>query len=120
MNIKKHITKVPQNIIKELDEIVFAQHYRNSAAIIYKGHIPNSGFLLLDGQISLSISKTKNVVLNIGSLIGIRELMNSIPIEFDVNISSDSSVLILDRSSVNDIFNGGNKKLKEIFLNEIK
>jgi len=119
MSNVQQFTKVPFSIIKDLDEIVSARLYRNDADVIYKGHVPHCGFLLLEGQITLTISKTKKVVLNSGSLIGVRELMNSDPIAFDVNISSNSSVLILDRSTVDDILKSNNEGIKDLFGKEV-
>ncbi|MBT6325773.1 MAG: cyclic nucleotide-binding domain-containing protein [Bdellovibrionales bacterium] len=113
------MTKVPSNIIKDLDEIVSARLYRNNADIIYKGHIPHCGFLLLKGEITLTISKTEKIILDSGSLIGVRELMQSDPIGFDVKISSNSSVLILDRSTVDEILKSDNEGLKELFCKEV-
>ena len=119
MSQDREVTRVPVNVISELKKIVQQRRYKRDADIIYKGHVPHCGFLLLEGEITLRLSKTKILTLNKCSLIGIRELMNAEPFKFDAYIKSDSKVYILDRSTVNELLKSENEKLKALFFDEV-
>ena len=119
MKKKPIITKLLQELIQTVSSVSSLKQYKNKADIIYKGHIPHSGFLLVDGRITLKSSRDKSFDIFNGSLIGVRELMNAEPFNFDAQIESNSSVYILDKSTVNEILFGENPLLKEVFQLEI-
>lgn len=77
-------------MIKVLKEFVSSREYKSDTDIIYKGHIPYSGFLLIDGCIELEFSKKKMIIIDDASIIGVRELMNSELFKFKVSIRSNS------------------------------
>ncbi len=113
------VTKVSTKIINDLEKISSCRQYKKGANIIYKGHIPHCGFLLIEGEITLTHSKSKITIVHEGSLIGIKELMNSSPFQFNASIKPESRVYILDKSTVNEILGGVNTTLREIFFNEV-
>ena len=119
MKKKINITNVSEQMIKKISEISTMKQYRSNADIIYKGHVPHCGFLLVEGRITLKIGRDKSMEIFNGSLIGIKEMMCSEPFKFDVNIDSNSSVFILDKSTIGEMLVSGDDNLKELFLTEV-
>ena len=82
--------------------------------IIYRGHIPFAGLLLLDGQIvaknTRSIQKLKK-----GTLIGVRELIEKSPLKYSVEVIAGSSVFIFDRTTILSFKRSKEKVLENIF-----
>lgn len=119
MNYTYEVTKIPNNLIVDLNKFVSRREYKRDADIIYKGHIPQSGFLLIDGCIELQFSKTKMIKIDDASIIGVRELMNSEPFKFKVSIRSNSLVYILDKSTVIELLECNNTELNQLISNEL-
>ncbi len=119
IDIEMQVTRVPTEIFSDLKHFIEERLYKRDADIIYKGHIPQCGFILKEGEITLRTSKNKYFKLTEGSLIGVKELMNCRPFKFDANIKSDSIVYILDRSTIVEILKSNNKTLSKLFHAEV-
>lgn len=73
--------------------------------LFYEQHIPNVAYLLLDGIVILG---RKNKVLKSiegSGLIGIKNLYQKIPVKFFASIKPNSTVLIIDRSTLFKVVN---------------
>lgn len=85
--------------------------YQTETEIIYEGHVPSAGYLILEGNAKLVKKKKIKQTLQPGSLFGIHELLNKVPLSYNVKISPNSKVCILDKSTVREL-------LHRIELNE--
>ena len=73
--------------------------YNSESGIIYRGHVPLACFLLLSGSMLLD-SRRGSTPLREGTILGLKELVDSEPFAKDVRITPGSKVLILDRYTV--------------------
>ena len=74
--------------------------YFFEANLFYEKHVPNVAYLLLDGVITIG---KKNRVLKYiegNTLIGVKNLYQKIPSNFFASIKPNSTVLIIDRSTL--------------------
>lgn len=92
--------------VEALKKIFDTNHYQVTQDIIYEGQTPHVGFVLVDGEVQLK--KRNKVVKSIQdqSVIGINELVNNTKSSYSIGITKDSDVIILDRSSLNELKEG--------------
>lgn len=82
--------------------------------IVYQGHIPFAGILLIQGNIVASNTRTKHVFTS-GALIGVKELMEGNPLKYTIEVKSGSTIMILDRTSLIELGDLKDKASQEIY-----
>jgi CRP-like cAMP-binding protein len=97
------VNKLDDQTIKQFTEICPPRIFNTETEIIYEGHIPTAGYLLLEGKVHFV--KRKRVVQIVGAncIFGISELMNNQPLKYTVRIEPGAQVCILDKSSIKEI-----------------
>lgn len=82
----------------------------------YEGQIPNAAIYLIKGEISLE--KYDRVVEHVhqGALIGVRELINNTRSKFKVVIWPQSEILILDKTTLGELFNSPSEFLEKFSI----
>ena len=79
--------------------------------LFYEEHVPNVAFLLLEGVITLGKKKRVLKYIEGKSFIGLKNLYQKKPVKFFASIKPNSTVLIIDRSTLFKIVN----KKKELY-----
>lgn len=90
--------------------------YKRDANLIYKGHVPMVGHLLVDGEITFVKSSRPILKLKKGSVFGVKELIEGTPFPFNTQVSPETEVVILDRSTIQEILASGDKELQRILV----
>jgi CRP-like cAMP-binding protein len=108
LDLNNHLIK---NLLRHFEE----KRIQVDQQIVYRGHIPFAGILLLDGQIVASNTRTTRE-FNTGALIGVKELMEGNPLKYTIEVKSGSTIMILDRTSLVDLGDAKDKAAQEIFL----
>lgn len=93
------------NEILVLEPILEKRVFKNTIEIIYEGHIPHVGYLLIQGEAFLGKKNKFKQVIRPGTTIGARELLNGHPHPSTAKIFSGSEVYILCRSSLMELIN---------------
>jgi CRP-like cAMP-binding protein len=83
----------------KLAEHVDVRVYNRDTNLIYKGHIPHVAYILVSGKIIIK-TKGRDVELEKGSVVGVKELLSNTPFRYNVKIESGSEVFILDKSTL--------------------
>lgn len=109
--IKDIILNIKQ--LKVLTGVLNSKTYKREAPLIYKGHIPHVGFLLLSGSILVGSKKNRRC-LNVGTVFGLREMMLRSPVRQDYTITSGTKVCIIDRSSIKEIYKGRSDEIRNL------
>lgn len=86
--------------------------FNTETEIIYEGHVPTAGYLLLEGEIQFLKRKRIVKVVQAGTIFGVSELMNNTVLKYTVKILQNSKVCILDRSTVKELLQ--NLKTEEL------
>lgn len=99
------INSLEEKYIKLLKNLCPPRVYNAESELIYEGHVPTAGYLLLDGEIHFLKRKRVVETAKSGSLFGVSELMNHTPLKYTVRIQPGSKVCILDKSSIKELLN---------------
>ena len=94
---------LPAKYIENLLSHCKPSTYNTESELIYEGHIPTAGYLLLDGEINFVKRKRVIQTIKSGTLFGVIELMESSPLKYSVKITPNSKVCILDKSTVKEL-----------------
>lgn len=97
------VDKLIRDQIEALLKFCNPRVFKTETDLIYEGHIPIAGYLILEGNAKLVKKKKVTKILDEGNLFGIHELLNNIPIKYGVQISSNSKLCILDKSTVKEL-----------------
>ena len=89
------------------------RYYQKDTEVIYRGHIPQVGFILLFGKMYLKKTRIQTDIV-IGEVHGVRELYSNSPYRYTVGILKGSSVLIIDRSSLTELQNTSDNEVRDI------
>lgn len=83
-----------------------ARVFNRQTDLIYKGHIPHAAYLLVNGRMCLK-DKSHELPLEKGAIVGIKEILSNTPFKYNVVISEGSEVLILDKSTIEELSSNG-------------
>lgn len=97
-------------LIKELSPL---RKFDLKSPLFYEGQVPIVAYLLIDGSIVLLKKKKIKNILKAGSLIGLNELLSNSPSKLTAQVSADSVLCFLDKSTMLE-FPDLVSKLKEI------
>lgn len=98
--MSKEIIKLTEKEIESLKEVQTPLHFQNDFDLIYESQIPNIGIIFLEGEIKLLKKKKVLDSLPIGSMVGLYHLINNTPLPMGVKIYKNSSILMLEKSTV--------------------
>lgn len=77
--------------------------YPIDSDLVHEGHVPMAGYYLLEGEIKLVKNKKVIKTLGAGTLFGVHEILNKLPIKYSIKIQGNSKVCVLDRSTVKEL-----------------
>jgi CRP-like cAMP-binding protein len=95
----KHI-ELSSELIKKIITCFPSKKFKFKSHLFYEGQIPISGYLILDGSIELSSKKKFKKILLPGNLIGICELLEKKPIAVSAEVSPNTEVCFIDRTTL--------------------
>ena len=101
---KQNIAILPQSLVNYLVKSEFQMiEVRYESTIIYEGHTPHAGYLLLEGEAILCKRNRPLQKLQNRSLIGVEELLGHKAFKWDLRLKPGSKLLVLDKSTVKEI-----------------
>ena len=102
-----------------IDKLILASPprvYNAESELIYEGHVPTAGYLLIEGEVHFLKRKRVVQTAKEGALFGVSELMNNYPVKYTVRIQPNSKVCILDKSTIKELIKEYSvKDLPDIF-----
>jgi CRP-like cAMP-binding protein len=114
MQIAK-VIKLTPSFINKIIEFSPIRKFTLSTHLFYEGQIPIVAYLVISGGIILSRNKKIKNVIKPGSIIGINELYNKSPSQMDAEVSPESTLCFLDKSTMLEIMNLKNSELSNLF-----
>lgn len=88
-----------ENFNRLIDKHWEPTQYAKECTIFYNGQIPTFAIYLKKGTLSF-VKKSKTTEVSQKGLYLLEELVDQKPIKFDLKISSNSAIYILDRSAL--------------------
>lgn len=113
MVLKTRVENLKPKELKKLLLNVGSRIYKTRSELIYKGHIPLAGFILIEGAIDIMQGKKLVGSIVPGQLLGLNEALNHIPFKYQAIIEANSEVIILDQSTLKEL----SHELTEIVAN---
>ncbi len=96
----------------------------SESAIVYEGHVPNACFIVIEGDVFLTIKKSKKLLLQKGKMIGFKELIEQKECKFTVQVANKAQLCVVDKTSILEhLKNAKTKKVNDLdhyFLELIK
>lgn len=110
-------TEIDPDIVELLQGHCSAIVYQRDEVIIYEGHVPRVGFILLEGKLEIIMSKRRESV-EVNSGVGLKELASNKPYKYAVKIYPNTKVLPLDRSTLSSLEEIDDENIKT-FVSEL-
>lgn len=99
----KDIYSVSQEQLSFLLNYLSPRKFNVTEELVYEGHVPFAGYVLLEGKITIEKRKKVIATVPINGLVGVSELLDHLPLPFTLKIHANSQALILDKSSVSEM-----------------
>ena len=120
MNTKDDFIKISDELINKIKSVSSSHCYSTQSDLFYEGQTPIVGYLLLEGYIHLTKNKKIKGILDPGTLLGLKELMNNEAVDVDAQILPNTKVCFLDRSTILEILESGdNRSELSDFFNQV-
>jgi hypothetical protein len=117
--MKNNIKKLTLGQIRFLKKKYESVTFNSDFHLVYETQIPNTGIVLLNGEINL-IRKKKSQTLAIpGIMLGVYELLNNIPVGHGCKVMENSELIMLQKSDILEALNDEESKLYEIIKENV-
>lgn len=113
----KTLIKLDKKSIEKLKEICRIQIFSIGTPLFYQGHIPMVGYLVIDGSINLIKNKKIKSTVRAGGVIGVKELFENTPSSVTAEVTSNTTICYIDRSTVQDLIKNNDLELANLFQN---
>ena len=107
----KKIIKLSSKEIKSLKRKFSSLKFKATFDLIYETQIPNSGILLLDGELKLLKRKKVSSTISPGHIIGIYEMMNNEPAKNGCIVMENSELIMLHKTDIMEALSDKNSDL---------
>ncbi len=90
--------------------------YQKPTVLFYEGQIPIVGYIIVDGEVSLSRNKKIKNILKKGFIFGVRELFHNGKVSMEAKVSTMAQIIFIDRSMLHEILDEKHgEQLKTLF-----
>lgn len=103
--MSKEIVKLSEAVIETLKGLQQPLFFQNDFDLVYESQVPSVGIVFLQGEVKLLKKRKVLDSLPTGSMIGIHNLINNTPFPMGVKICKNSSVLMLEKSTLLEALN---------------
>jgi len=117
--MKKKIKKLSTEEIQKLRERYNSLKFENSFDLVYESQIPNTGIVLLEGQIALLKRKKIHSTLGPGTLLGVTNMINNEPSPVGCKVLGNSELIMLNKSEILEALNDKDPELYAIIKESV-
>lgn len=98
--MKKKIKKLSPTEIKTLKDRYNTLKFNTPCELVYESQIPNTGIIVLDGNIGLLKKKKVQLTLEPGSMVGVRNIVQNDPSCVGCKILDNAELIMLNKSEI--------------------
>jgi CRP-like cAMP-binding protein len=98
--MKKNIKRLSSRELMTLKSKFLPLKFHSDFDLVYESHIPNTGFVLLNGEINLMKKKKTKEVIGPGNMLGVYELLNDHPADLGCKVKRNSELLLIQKSDL--------------------
>lgn len=114
MSVSKTI-KLDPKLVSEIKEFSPVRKFSATSPLFYEGQVPIVAYLIISGSVVLSKNKKVRSIIKEGNIIGLNELMTHSPSKLSAEVSPESTLCFLDRSTMLEIINHEKSELSHFF-----
>ncbi|RPJ73835.1 MAG: cyclic nucleotide-binding domain-containing protein [Alphaproteobacteria bacterium] len=114
MSVTKTI-KLDSALISKIEKFSPARKFSSGSPLFYEGQVPIVAYLVLSGSVVISKNKKIKTIVKEGNIIGLNELMSHSPSKFSAQVSPESTLCFLDKSTMLEIINLEKSELSIFF-----
>lgn len=113
--------KKPIQMIETADLDILKSHFEtitfsSEFDLVYEKQIPNIGIILVDGGIDLLNKRNHIELKSPGSILGLQNLLNNIPLKFKCRVKKNSQLILLPKSEIMRILDEKTSDLYKIIF----
>jgi len=112
--MKKRIKRLTSEEISILKGRYNPLRFINEFDLVYESQVPNTGIVLLEGEIALCKKRKIHETILPGCLIGVYELINNEPVKLGCKVKSNAELIMIQKSEILDALNDKDPELYEI------
>jgi len=79
--------------------------FNRDTDLVYENQIPNTGVVLVDGELNLFKRSKILEKINSSVALGVYQLVNDEPVKIGIKVKSPSEVILLNKSEIREILN---------------
>lgn len=114
-NIKKLTAQQIKFLRKQFNSLVFNSNFD----LVYESQVPNTGIVLLNGEIALYRKKKVKAIVTPGHMLGVCKLLNNEPAQHDYKVSQNSELIMLQKSDILEAIDNQDSELYAIIKETI-
>ncbi len=96
--ISGNLPRLDQLIADFEGEVIVTNH---PWSIVYPGQVPNLGFLLLSGEVTVKCPRTKSTEVRQGPVwLGVEEILAKTAVSDELTLSAGAKVCLIDRNHI--------------------
>ena len=95
--------KLSSEQLEALSKVCRPCLFQTESEIIYEGHTPIAGYCIIQGEVEFYKKKKLINKIGAGNMFGVHELLNSMPLKYTAKIKPNSTVCILDKSTIKEL-----------------
>jgi CRP-like cAMP-binding protein len=107
----KNLTKQEIKLLKKHFQIL---KFNTSFDLVYESQIPNTGIVLLNGELALFKKKKVKFTVRPGSMLGVHMLLNNQTSELGCRIKENSEIIIIHKSDIIEALANKDSELYEL------
>jgi len=117
--MKNRIKKLTSEEIEILKHHFQSLKFNNDFDLVYETQVPNTGIVLLDGELELIKKKKIKSTVRPGNMLGIYKLLKNEPSELGCKVKGNSELLIIQKSDLMEALSDKNSELYAIIKENI-
>jgi hypothetical protein len=117
--MKKKIKKLTTSEIQILKDRFNSHKFHNDCDLVYEDQIPNTGIVLVEGQIALLKKKKIDTTIEPGTLLGVNNIIRNEPSTLRCKVVGNSELIILNKSEILAALNDKDPELYAIIKESV-
>ncbi len=93
--------------------------FNNDFNLVYESHVPNTGIVLINGELALLQKKKIFTTIKPGNMLGVRELINNKPVETGCMVMGKSELILIQKTDLLDALADNKSELYAILKGHI-
>jgi signal-transduction protein with cAMP-binding, CBS, and nucleotidyltransferase domain len=118
--MKDSIIKLTAHQLRSLKRQFQLLKFNNDFNLVYESQIPNTGIVLINGELTLFQKKKIFTKIKPGNMLGLRELINNETVDTGCMVMGNSELILIQKSDILYALSNTKSELYAIFKEHIE